>query len=193
MGSAVEDRRKAAQLPEGDVIRILLNQHAQVHDLFDEIEGSTGQQRKEAFEELRAMLALHETAEEIVLRPVTATIAPAGVADARNTEEQEANEVLKKLEELDPDSDEFAAELADFKSAVDAHAESEESEEFPAVLENCDLDQRQRMGRRMEAVEKIAPTRPHPSVAGSTAKQWTAGPFAALIDRAKDAIDKVKD
>ena len=34
MGDAAEDRAQAEQLPEGDVIRVLLEQHAQVHDLF---------------------------------------------------------------------------------------------------------------------------------------------------------------
>jgi len=193
MGNAAEDRRKAAQLPEGDVVRFLLNQHAQVRDLFDEVQASHGEQRQQAFEELRALLAMHETAEEMVLRPVTEKIAANGVADARNAEEQAANEVLKKLESVDLDSSDFDRQFAELKQAVDDHAESEENEEFPAVLESCDLDQRRAMGRRLEAVEKVAPTRPHPSTAGSPVKQWTVGPFASLIDRAKDAISKVRD
>lgn len=193
MGSAAEDRQKAAELPEGDVIRFLLNQHARVHDLFDEVESSHGDQRHDAFEELRALLAMHETAEEMVLRPVTESIAAEGVAAARNSEEQEANEVLKQLETLDLESADFVQQFAEFKKSVDEHAENEEHEEFPAVLENCDLDQRRQMGRRMEAVEKVAPTRPHPSTAGSPAKQWTVGPFASLIDRARDAVSSVRD
>jgi hemerythrin superfamily protein len=88
MGSATEDRQKAAQLPEGDVIRLLLNQHAQIRDLFDEVESSHGEQRHDAFEELRGLLAVHETAEEMVLRPVTEDIAADGVAAARNSEER---------------------------------------------------------------------------------------------------------
>lgn len=193
MGSAAEDRRQASQLPEGDVIRFLLNQHARIRDLFDEVESSTGDQRHDAFEELRALLAMHETAEEMVLRPVTEDIAPEGVAAARNAEEKEANEVLKQLESVDVDSADFQRQFAELKQSVDDHAESEEHEEFPAVLEHCDLDQRQRMGRRMEAVEKVAPTRPHPSTAGSPGKQWTVGPFAALIDRARDAVGGIRD
>jgi len=193
MGGAAEDRQKASQLPQGDVIRFLLNQHAQIRDLFDEVESSAGDQRHDAFEELRALLAIHETAEEMVLRPVTEEIAPEGVAAARNAEEQEANEVLKQLESVDVGSDDFQRQFAELKKSVDEHAESEEHEEFPAVLEHCDLDQRQRMGRRMEAVEKLAPTRPHPSTAGSPAKQWTVGPFAALIDKARDAVSAIRD
>lgn len=193
MGSAAEDRQKAAELPEGDVIRFLLNQHAKIHDLFDEVESAHGDQRHDAFEELRALLAMHETAEEMILRPVTEDIAPEGVAAARNAEEQEANEVLKQLESVDVESADFETQFAELKKSVDEHAESEEHEEFPAVLEHCDLDQRKQMGRRMEAVEKVAPTRPHPSAAGSPAKQWTVGPFAALIDKARDAVAAIRD
>jgi len=193
MGTATEDRRQAEQLPDGDVIRILLSQHARIHELFNEVERLQGQERQEAFEELRAFLVMHETGEEMVLRPVTEKIAAEGVAASRNEEEQEANEVLEKLQGLDIDGSDFQAQFAEFKSSVDEHANSEEQEEFPAVLDSCDRDQRQSMGRRMTAVEKIAPTRPHPSAAGSPAKQWTVGPFAALVDRAKDAISGVRD
>jgi hemerythrin superfamily protein len=193
MGSASEDRQKAAELPEGDVIRFLLNQHAQIRNLFDEVESSHGEQRHDAFEELRGLLAIHETAEEMVLRPVTENIAADGVAAARNAEEQEANEVLKQLETVDVDSDDFEKQIAELKKSVDEHAENEEHEEFPAVLEHCDADQRAQMGRRIQAVEKIAPTRPHPTAAGKPAMQWTVGPFAALIDKARDALASVRD
>ena len=114
MGNATEDRRKAAELPDGDVIRVLLNQHARIHDLFDEVESSRGEQRQQAFEELRALLAMHETAEEMVLRPVTAKTAGQDVVDARNHEESEANEVLEELEKLEVSSADFDEKLADF-------------------------------------------------------------------------------
>ena len=39
MGDAAEDRVSAAQLPEGDVIRILLEQHARIRELFADASG----------------------------------------------------------------------------------------------------------------------------------------------------------
>ncbi|SDR94850.1 hemerythrin domain-containing protein [Microlunatus soli] len=193
MDNAAEDRRKAGQLPDGDVITILLNQHATIHDLLDEVRLSHGEQRQQAFEELRGLLAVHETAGEMVLRPVTETIAASGIADARNAEEQEANAVLEQLESLKLESPEFDRDSQQFAGAVAAHAESEENEEFPPVLEALDLQQRRTLGRRIEAVEKIAPTRPHPGTAGSPARQWTIGPFVALVDRAKDALARARE
>ena len=194
MGDATEDRRKAASLPEGDVVRVLLEQHARIRDLFAEVKSESGEHKKHAFDELRALLAVHETAEEMVLRPVTSS-ADGGegkhIADARNHEESEANGVLKELEGLDVASPEFDQKLAAFEKAVDAHAKAEETEEFPLVLSTCDEERRATMGKQVLAAEKVAPTHPHPSSAGSTGAQYAVGPFASLIDRTRDAISGV--
>lgn len=188
MGDAAEDRAKAAELPDGDVVRVLLEQHARIRELFEDVTGADGEHKQHAFDELRALLAVHETAEEMVLRPVTVKTAGQGVADARNDEEKEANEVLKELEKLEVSSTDFDQKLREFQKAVDAHAEAEESEEFPAILSACDEEQRQKMGSHLRAAESIAPTHPHPSSAGSPAAQFTVGPIASLVDRTRDAI-----
>jgi hypothetical protein len=188
MGDTAEDRKQAAELPEGDVVRVLLEQHARIRELFADVKTAEGEHKQHAFDELRALLAVHETAEEMVLRPVTAKTAGQSVVDARNQEEAEANEVLKKLEKLDVDSPDFDQMLDDFESAVDDHAEAEESEEFPTVLADCDEEKRRTMGTHLRAAESIAPTHPHPSTAGSTVAQYTVGPIASLVDRTRDAI-----
>jgi hemerythrin superfamily protein len=188
MGDAAEDRAKATELPEGDVIRVLLEQHARIRDLFQHVSEATGEHKQQAFDELRALLAVHETAEEMVLRPVTNDTAGKSVADARNQEESEANEVLKELEKLDVSSTEFDTRLAAFQKSVEEHAEAEENEEFPAILSACDEEKRRKMGKSVLAAEAVAPTHPHPSTAGSPKAQWAVGPFASLVDRTRDAI-----
>jgi iron-sulfur cluster repair protein YtfE (RIC family) len=147
-----------------------------------------GTHKEQAFDELRALLAVHETAEEMVLRPVSEDVAGEGVAQARNQEEEEAAKVLSRLEELDCASAEFDTLLAQFEKSVSHHAEQEESLEFPAILSGCDADKRQTLGSRILTAEKIAPTHPHESAAGSTAAQWAVGPFASLVDRTRDAL-----
>jgi len=192
MSEAQQDRAQAAELPEGDVIRILLEQHARIRELFDDVSSADGEHKQHAFDELRALLAVHETAEEMVVRPVTkGTDGGEQVADARNHEESEANEVLKELEKMDVDSTEFDTRLAGFQKAVSEHAEAEEREEFPQILASCDEDKRASMGKQLKAAEGIAPTHPHPSAAGSPAAQYTVGPMASLVDRTRDAIGKV--
>lgn len=188
MGDAAEDRMKAAQLPEGDVIRILLEQHARIRDLFKDVGAATGDHKQNAFDELRALLAVHETAEEMVLRPVSKDVAGEAVVNARNDEEQHATEVLQQLERLDITSTEFDTMLAQLETSVSQHAENEEKQEFPHVLSQCDADQRRSMGKALKGAEAIAPTHPHPSTAGKPAAQLAVGPFISLVDRARDAL-----
>jgi len=189
MSEAAHDLAKAAELPEGDVIRLLLEQHARIRNLFATVKSATDEQHKaDSFDELRALLAVHETAEEMVLRPASRRSAGAQVAEARNEEEAEANEVLAKLEKLDIGSADFDTQFAEFEKAVDAHAEAEEHEEFPAIVSAIDEKDRKRMGTMLSSAEKMAPTHPHPAAAGSTAAQFAAGPFAAMVDRTKDAL-----
>ena len=188
MGSAAEDRAKAAQLPEGDVIQVLYEQHARIRDLFSEVKTVDGDRRKDLFSELRAFLAVHEPAEEMVVRPATSEAGGKDVADARNKEEAEANEMLAQLEDLDTTSADFLQKLGAFEMSVDQHAEAEEREEFPLILSSCDEGRRKTMGTLLMAAQKVAPTHPHPSTAGSTAAQYAVGPLASIVDRTKDAI-----
>lgn len=188
MSEVEEDHRQAAQLPEGDVIAVLLEQHAQIRALFREVKQAPDSARAEVFDRLRALLAVHETSEELVLRPVADEKEWQAIADARNAEEKAANQVLAELEHLDPATERFVAELEVLESSVDQHAEAEEAEEFPKVLAACDAAQRQKMGRRLLSVQEMAPTHPQPMTAGSPAAQAVTGPFAAMLDRVRDAL-----
>ena len=190
MTEAQHDREQAAQLPEGDVVAVLLEQHARIRELFAEVKAAPDHARAEVFDRLRALLAVHETSEELVLRPAADDDAWKQVAHARNAEEKEANEVLARLEDLDPATESFMSQLEAFEKAVDQHAEAEETQEFPQVLAACDQEQRQKMGERLLSVQKMAPTHPHPSAAGSPVAQALTGPFAAMADRVKDALSR---
>jgi hypothetical protein len=44
------------------------------------------------------------------------------------------------------------------------------------------------MGAVLRAAEMTGPAHPHPLTAGSPIAQWMAGPWASVIDRARDAI-----
>jgi hemerythrin superfamily protein len=175
-------------LHDEDVVEILLRQHARIKEGFIQVKAATGTERGEKFAELRALLAAHETAEEMVLRPVSSQVAGTEVADARNAEEKEANEVLARLDAMDPTSAEFDTLFREFQQMVLDHAGKEETEEFPHVQRGRSSDDLASMGRVLLAVEKIAPTHPHPSSAGSPTLQWAVGPFVSVLDRARDAL-----
>jgi hemerythrin superfamily protein len=147
MSEAAEDREKAANYPEGDLLAILYEHHALIHELFEAAESAAGAERKAAFERLTKMLKAHEMAEEAVVRPVSAETAGEAVAAARNEEENEADELIVTLSELDPDSSEFESGFAELKAAVTEHAQSEEDDEFPTLDSGRSPEQRQEMGR----------------------------------------------
>ncbi|WP_438307147.1 hemerythrin domain-containing protein (plasmid) [Streptomyces sp. HUAS TT11] len=179
---------RAPQLADDDVLSILLQQHVRIRALFGVVKGAEGDRRKDAFDELRGLLAVHETAEEMIVRPAAKKTAGEEEAEARNAEEKDANKVLVQLEKMDLSSSEFETQFAQFEQDVLAHADHEEMEEFTALAVGCTPEQRRAMGRRLVSAERIAPTHPHPTAAGSPPMQWTLGPFASLLDRARDAF-----
>jgi hypothetical protein len=181
----------ATEQPKDNIIDILLAQHSRIRELFTEVKGTEGGVKQRTFDELRALLAAHETGEEMVLRPVSGNDAGSAVADSLNHEEEKANQLLANLEKMDVSSAEFDQAFATFERAVLDHALHEEREEFPPVREREDPEKLVSLGRTLEAAEKIAPTHPHPSTAGSSTAQWTVGPFASLLDHARDAIKEV--
>lgn len=172
-----------------DVVEFLVNQHRQIESLFDKTLAASGEQRKEAFIELRRLLAVHETAEEEIVHPRVKRKVDNGdaVVAPRLEEEHEAKIRLKQLEKLDVDSAVFTNELAELRTAVLAHAEHEERDEFTKLAEQLNNDELKSMGRAAKLAEAVAPTRPHAGVE-SQAANLVAGPFAAMLDRARDAI-----
>ena len=193
MNLAQKEREAAAALPQGSILAVLYDQHARIRELFELVKSADGAARQTAFDHLRELLAVHEAGEEMVVRPATKKIVGAEVADARNQEESEAAHVLADLEKMDVASAEFARTLAEFEQAVSDHALHEENEEFPAILAQVSAEDQQKMGGRLLKAEKTAPTHPHPGAAGSTTAQYTVGPFAALLDKAKDAFKTKND
>jgi hemerythrin superfamily protein len=173
-----------------DVVKFLKDQHNLIKDMFEEVlSASEPKAREKAFTELRQLLAVHETAEEMVVHPRVRREFATGdeIVDARLAEEHTAKEQLSKLEGMDVSSKEFITELTKFRDAVIDHAEHEENEEFTKLTRQLDSDGRERMAKAVLAAEAIAPTRPHPGVESAKAN-FAVGPFASMLDRARDAI-----
>jgi hemerythrin superfamily protein len=138
---------------------------------------------------LRRLLAVHETAEEEIVHPRAGHELAGGreIVQARLAEEREAKTVLAELEDLDIDSEKFTQQLSELRDAVIDHAEHEEQEEFSKLRKELTDDELQRMTRTVKLAESVAPTRPHAGIESRLANLFT-GPFAAMTDRARDAI-----
>lgn len=172
-----------------DVVELLIGQHMQIRDLFVEVSGSTGDERADAFARLVRLLAVHETAEEIVVHPAARSAIDGGAAivDDRLAEEREAKEMLAHLEEIGTDSPAFPEELERLRRAVLEHAHHEEAYEFRYLRQQHDPERLRAMAVLVRAAESTAPTHPHPGTESATAN-LVAGPAVALFDRVKDAV-----
>ena len=173
-----------------DVVKFLKDQHNLIKDMFEEVlSASSAEAREKSFTSLRQLLAVHETAEEMVVHPRARHEIADGetVIDARLQEEHVAKEQLSKLEGMDIGSKEFINELTSFRDAVVEHAEHEEAEEFTKLTSELSADDRKRMAGAVQAAEAIAPTRPHAGIE-SAKLNFAVGPFASMLDRARDLI-----
>ena len=173
-----------------DVVAFLKEQHNRIKELFSEtINAPDTDKRERAFFELRSLLAVHETAEEMVVHPKARQEIEGGeaIVTARLQEENEAKEQLRKIEKLNIESNDFTNALIAFQRDVIDHAEHEEGEEFDKLADKLSEDDLKKMTGAVRAAEAIAPTRPHPGVE-SPMQNLAVGPFAALLDRARDAI-----
>ena len=171
-----------------DVVDLLKAQHDQVKSLFATLRTAKEQAVETGFDNLRAMLAVHETAEEEVVYPALRSLGFDDIVEARLTEEDEAKKTLADLEKMGPTAPQFAGELASFEKAVLAHAEAEETHVFPRLLQGIDRDQRQKMALAVMAAEAIAPTHAHKMAPKSATGNLLVGPFVAMVDRVRDVI-----
>ena len=173
-----------------DVVAFLKEQHNRIKELFAETLNATDKEkRQKAFFELRSLLAVHETAEEMVVHPRARRELEDGdkVVDARLQEENQAKKELQKIDSMDTGSQQFLDALTELQKAVLEHAEHEEAEEFNRMQNELDAGALKRMVGAVRAAEAIAPTRPHAGVESAMAN-LAAGPYASVLDRVRDAI-----
>src|SRR6202795_4830206 len=131
-----------------EVVAFLKAQHNLIEDMFDEVlHASDPQAREKPFLELRQLLAVHETAEEMLVHPRVRPEAHGGnaIVDARLEEEDDSKELLSHAASLAITSQEFIDEVTQLREAVLDHAQREENEEFPVLQQRLDGDELKRM------------------------------------------------
>ncbi|CAN5317015.1 hemerythrin domain-containing protein [soil metagenome] len=173
-----------------DVVDYLTAQHETIKALFVEtLDAPDATSQETAFTRLRTLLAVHETAEEMMVHPRVRRKIDGGneIADARLAEEHDAKVALEKIEKLDFGTAEFSKAIIHLQAAVLEHAAKEETEEFTALEDQLDAAELQKMTAAVRAAERIAPTHPHAGVESALAN-FAIGPFASLLDRTRDAI-----
>jgi hemerythrin superfamily protein len=173
-----------------DVVDVLLEQHDEVKSLFSELQRIQGPVKQELFDDLVRLLAVHETAEEIVVHPVARRKLDDGerVVEQRLEEEDRAKKELADLYDMGVDHPEFDQRLQAFSEAVIQHASKEEAEEFLRLRSTVNADRLRQMVGALRAAEAVAPTRPHRNAPESAIGNVLLGPPVAIFDRVRDAV-----
>jgi hemerythrin-like domain-containing protein len=178
-----------------DVIEVLEQDHREVEQMFAELEALRAttdsdalSRRKDLMEQVTIELVRHSVAEEVLVYPQVEQKVDAGEAERAKKEHAEAEETLQRLERLDPDDAAFDIELATLMREIREHIAEEEGEMFVHMRQVLSEDELRKLGTRVEAFKKVAPTRPHPSVPNEPGARMAVGPVASLIDRMRDAV-----
>jgi hemerythrin superfamily protein len=176
-----------------DVIEVLSTDHREVEAMFTELEtlmqaqsGSNDERRKDLVDQITIELVRHSVAEEVAVYPKVKEKVSEEEAERAKREHAEAEETMKRLERLDPDDAAFEVEIRKLMSEIRQHVAEEEGEMFPRMREVMSAEELSELGTRVEAIKKMAPTRPHPSVPNDPGKRLAVGPVAGLFDRLRD-------
>jgi hemerythrin superfamily protein len=176
-----------------DVIEVLEQDHREVEQMFQELESLRGaatdeenERRKTLADEVTRELVRHSVAEEVLVYPLVDKKISAEEAEHARKEHAEAEETLHRLEKLDADDPAFDDELSTLMREIRHHIEDEEGETFTRMRQEIDPEELRKLGSRVEAFKKVAPTRPHPNVPNEPLPRMAAGPAASLFDRMRD-------
>lgn len=134
-----EDRRNArtvalALTSEGDWLALVVDHHRRIEAAFAAaLASSGGPARKAACKDLAVLLTGHSNAEEAVIYPAIAGAGEQAHATAAYEEQAMAKVEMAKLEQLDPESEEWVEKLRHIRGAVLHHVYEEEGTWFPRL------------------------------------------------------------
>ena len=178
-----------------DAIEILTQDHREVEEMFVQLEslrGATGDdqraRRKELVDQVTIELVRHAVAEETQVYPAVEKKVSEAEAERAKQEHAEAEKTMKRLERLEPDDASFDDELAKLMGEIREHIADEEGVMFAHMRDVMSAQELVELGRKVDSVKKIAPTRPHPMTPNEPTIRKAATPIVSLFDRMRDAV-----
>jgi hemerythrin superfamily protein len=205
-------RREAARLEGGNVkslahqsvaelggrLSVLHRQkrdHVRLDRLLHRLADAPPSARPPVLREIYRLVFPHAFAEEALLWPVIRRLLPDGHALTLRVEQehQAINELVTRLESLDPGSPAHELLLAQITGLLSRDVRDEEDELLPRLQDALSESQLRLLGIAWEAVRLIAPTRAHPVVSRRPpGNVLSALPLAAL-DRCRDLVGRFLD
>jgi arginyl-tRNA synthetase len=178
-----------------DVVDVLTADHREFDRIFTELEGLRGRtepdaltRKRELVDEVTIGLVKHSVAEETRVYPRVEKEIDKGEAEHSKHEHAEAEETMKRLERMDPDDAGFDAAVEELIREIRHHVQEEEGRMFVELRARFTREQLVEMADQVEAVKKLAPTRPHPLTPNEAGVRMVAGPVASLLDHLRDAV-----
>jgi hemerythrin-like domain-containing protein len=131
----------------------------------------------------------HEAIEEQFFWPTVRAAVEDGdaLADKAIEQEQAGKRLLQQLEDGEPGEPDYQEALQQFVKAGREHIKYEQDVVWPRLRAAISDDELEKMGEKLEAAKKIAPTRPHPDTPPSSTVLKTMGMATAVIDHVRDA------
>ncbi|KUI06133.1 hemerythrin domain-containing protein [Mycobacterium sp. IS-3022] len=176
-----------------DALTFLRDDHKSVLGMLEVLDGAPSGTGAE-MSGLRTMVtnliiaeSQHEAIEEQFFWPAVRDAIGDGLVDEAIAQEQAGKHLLQTLEDNEPGDPEYHDALAEFVKVGREHILYEQDVVWPAFEAAVSREEREKIGEKLEAAKKIAPTRPHPDTPGSSVVQKTMGLGAAVMDHVRDA------
>ncbi|MEE6178970.1 hemerythrin domain-containing protein [Mycobacterium sp. 050134] len=177
-----------------DAITFLRQDHQSVLGLLETLDGAPSGTGAEAsgletvVNNLIISESQHEAIEEQFFWPAVRDAIGDGVVDTALEQEQAGKRVLQRLEDGKPGEPDYHEALREFVKRGREHIAYEQDVVWPRVQAAVSREELQKIGEKLEAAKKVAPTRPHPKTPPNPAVLKTVGMGAAVLDHVRDAF-----
>ena len=140
-----------------NAFQLLKEDHKKVSGIFQQLEPTTERAEKtrtELFAKLNEELSIHAQVEEQIFYPAIKQAAETREIVLEGFEEHHVVKMLlKELESMPVDTEQWAAKLKVLQENVEHHVEEEEGEMFPKSQDVLSEDEINRLGVRMEELK----------------------------------------
>ena len=141
-------RRVARSRDPDDIVGVLVDQHADLSDLLEQLENSAGDQRRRSFARLDPLLRAHERAEREVVGPALSAAEPPAPQPVGG--DRAGLDLLSTMAGLDVDSVAFSDLCEQLVAVVSEHLAAEETVRLP-LLDALPEDERRHLGAEVLA------------------------------------------
>ena len=165
--------------------------HVKLDSLLQQLDRAAPAEQDPVLLKIYRLVFPHAFAEEAVLWPVIRRVLADGheLTLQVEREHQQINELVTRLESLDPGSEEHERVLCRIVELLRQDVRDEEDELLPRLQAKVTDAQLRLLGLAWEAVRRTAPTRAHPIVARRPPGNILSALPLSIIDRCRDLVD----